>query len=95
MATNELVPIFMAHFTVTIHKGMMRDKHFYWTATTDDHIGINGGFYQSAYVQGAVTPEEAIKNWEDFATTNLISSYALLRNIYTDDILNKQIQHKE
>lgn len=84
-----------AHWRVTIHKGVMTNAHYYWVAVADQDIGVGGTWYQSSLEQHyCFKPEQAVEDWEEFATRNFITSYELVRNQYTDDILNKEVQWK-
>lgn len=91
-----ITPLIEAHYDIEIHKGVLHDEYYYWTAHAREDIGIGRYWFcqDAGTVYGTRSPKEAIEHWERFAQTNFISSYTIVRNRYIDDILEKEIQYK-
>lgn len=72
-----LVPIWQAHYDVSIRRNIMAQQSYHWTALADANIGIgsyltpnlNGYSYKSA--------EDALAGWKEFAEANLITNYTV------------------
>ena len=74
------MPMWQAHYIVTIIRSVSNEKAYVWGIKTEDNIGIGSLFFSRSGLTWD-SPVKALDNFKEFATLNLISSYEVINEV--------------